>query len=113
MFVTAPTMPARYEAGTATAQSQSARPGLSRLSWARLRLIVTVSVFVAATVLGVSVGVRAVDLSPVAPTVALPPLGGAAQVAPTTSTDAGRAPRPDLVRDRRAGRGGRSAGGSR
>ena len=104
-------------------------PGPTRLSsagWARLRRLVTVAVFVTATVVGVTIGGRATDVSPVSPAIALAPPAAVApavvtpaevtpaEVTPAAVTPAAAGPAsPDGGQGRRGGTGGPGNGQGR
>jgi hypothetical protein len=75
----------------------------SRAGWARLRRTLTIGVFVVATVTGIGVGVRATDVSPVAPTLAGPPPPDQAVPAPQTPVIPAGPGTPDRGNGRRGG----------
>ncbi len=63
-------------------------PRLSSRGWARIRRSTTTAVFVIATVIAIAVGVRGVEVSPVAPALALsPPATSTVAMQPTVTAD--------------------------
>ena len=127
--MSARTLPDRHVRTTITAPAPSAPGRLSTAGWSRLRRSVTTAVFIVATVAAVAVGVHAVDVSPVAPPVAIGQLAPAVAVQPAapavtqppapavvapTPADNGAGPRPGTAQGPgRGGGGGVGDGGGR
>ena len=118
--MTAPTLPGRQLVYSPVPSSRTEPAGLSTAGWSRLRRSVTSALFVVVTVVAVTIGFRAVDVSPVAPPVAvgqpaIPAAGqptvsavtqpaGPATAQPTAPTGEDAGPGPRIGRG--TGRGG-------
>jgi hypothetical protein len=79
-------------------QRPGSPPPLPASRWQRVRRTVTVGVFLAATVIGVGVGLQGAQVSPVAPPAAVVSADGAAPIAAAgPGSDDGIAPRSDRL----------------